>query len=198
MLAKKPEGFIMAFWHECLPMMPSAWARFWVTLGPEIARKEGLVLVSRSRDGALITSALKDYGLTPVAGSSSRGGREAARKMLHGLRAGAVAVMVPDGPRGPRRVFSEGAIRLATMAHVPIVPCGAYAMPSRRLRSWDRMIFPLPFARCTAVVGMPVVPDGRKPGILAHELAASLNTAMDEAVARCTAGKAPRRQAAEQ
>ncbi|WP_084698632.1 lysophospholipid acyltransferase family protein [Muricoccus aerilatus] len=197
-LATQPEGFIMAFWHECLPLMPSAWTRFWVTLGPEIDRKEGLVLVSRSRDGALISSALKDYGLTHVAGSSSRGGHEAARKMLHGLRAGSVAVMVPDGPRGPRRVCSEGAIRLASMARVPIVPCGAYAMPSRRLGSWDRMIFPLPIARCTAVVGKPITPNGQDPSILAHELAASLNTAMDEAIARCTAGRAPWRPAAKQ
>ncbi|MFC7737215.1 lysophospholipid acyltransferase family protein [Roseomonas sp. GCM10028921] len=197
-LAGQPGGFILAFWHECLPMMPIAWTRFWAGLEPGMDRKEGLVLVSRSRDGAMISSALKDYGLTPVAGSSSRGGREAGRRMLHGLRAGSVAVIVPDGPRGPRRVLSEGAMRLARIARVPIVPCGAYALPSRRLGSWDRMILPLPFARCVAVVGEPITAYDQQPSTLADELAASLNGAMDKATALCAAGRVVRHPTARQ
>jgi lysophospholipid acyltransferase (LPLAT)-like uncharacterized protein len=118
-------------------------------------------------------------------------------KALQGLRTGSVAVIVPDGPRGPRRVFSEGAVRLAAMARVPIVPCGAYAMPSRRFGSWDRMILPLPFARYVAVVGNPITPAGQAPGILTHELATLLNCAMDEAAALCSAARAPRRSVAE-
>ncbi len=196
-LAERPGGFMLVFWHECLPMMPVAWVRFWATLQPETDRKEGLALVSRSRDGTMISSVLAGYGLTPVAGSSSRGGHEAGRKVLRGLRAGSVAVIVPDRPRGPRRVFSEGTVRLAATARVPIVPCGAYALPSRRLGSWDQMILPLPFARCVAVVGNPITPDGQAPGVLAHELAASLNCAMDEAAAHCSAARAPGRSAAE-
>ena len=74
-LASGREGFVMAFWHECLPVMPLAWARFWEGLDAGVARKAGLVLVSRSRDGALISNALRGYGLTAVEGSSSRGGR---------------------------------------------------------------------------------------------------------------------------
>lgn len=183
-LAAGREGFIMAFWHECLPVMPLAWARFWEGTGPEVARKAGLVLVSRSRDGALISNALGGYGLTAVEGSSSRGGRSAGLGLLRGVRAGGVAVVVPDGPRGPRRQVSDGAVRLAVMAGVPIVPCGAYAAPSRRLASWDRMIFPLPFARCVAVVGAPISALGEAEAGVSAALGDALNAAMEEAEAR--------------
>jgi lysophospholipid acyltransferase (LPLAT)-like uncharacterized protein len=190
-LARRPEGFVMAFWHECLPIMPLAWARFWEGLDASVPRKPGLVLVSRSRDGTMISSALGKYGLTVVAGSSSRGGREAGLNLLRGVRAGGIAVVVPDGPRGPRREVSEGPVRLAAMAGVPIVPCGAYAVPSRRMGSWDRMILPLPFARCVAVVGAPILPEAREPGVLAAALAESLNGCMARAEALCGVGGAP-------
>jgi lysophospholipid acyltransferase (LPLAT)-like uncharacterized protein len=180
-LARQPGGFVLVFWHECLPMMPMAWERLWDTVTPRTTPKEGLVLVSRSRDGAMISSMLGDYGLTTVAGSSSRGGRDAGRKLLRGVKAGSIAVIIPDGPRGPRRVVSDGAVRIAMMAGVPIVPCGAYAAPCRKLRSWDRMMFPLPFSRCVAVVAEPILPAGQDPDALAGELSASLNATMERA-----------------
>ncbi|TPG48158.1 DUF374 domain-containing protein [Roseomonas nepalensis] len=183
-LAAGREGFVLAFWHECLPVMPLAWARFWEGMGPGVARKPGLVLVSRSRDGALIANALGGYGLTAVEGSSSRGGRSAGMNLLRGVRAGGVAVVVPDGPRGPRRRVSAGAVRLAVMAGVPVVPCGAFAAPSRRLASWDRMIFPLPFARCVAVVGAPIPARGEAEGAVSAALGGALNAAMEEAETR--------------
>lgn len=182
-LARQPEGFVLAFWHECLPLMPIAWLRLWDSLEPGTPRKEGLVLISRSRDGTMISSMMRRFGLTAVAGSSSAGGRDAGLALLRGLRAGSVAVIIPDGPRGPRRVISIGAARIALAAGVPIIPCGAYATPSRRLGSWDRMILPLPFARCVAVVAPPIEPGGRDAEALAEALAASLNATMAEAMA---------------
>ena len=193
-LAEAPGGFVMVFWHECLPLMPLAWARLWEAVDPAAPRKPGLVLVSRSRDGALIAHSLAGYGLTAVSGSSSQGGREAARDLLRGVRAGGVAVVVPDGPRGPRRVVSDGAVRLAAMAGVPVVPCGAFARPSRRLASWDRMIFPLPFARCVAVVGAPILPDGEgAEGRGAAALSAALAAALDRAMKGAMEGAERRR-----
>ncbi|MFH5924736.1 lysophospholipid acyltransferase family protein [Roseomonas xinghualingensis] len=184
-LAKRPEGFVLAFWHECLPLMPTGWVQFWKRLGPSVPRKPGLVLVSRSRDGTMISSTLDRFGLTAVSGSSSRGGREAGLNLLRGVRSGAVAVMVPDGPRGPRREISEGPVRLAAMAGVPVVPCGAFAVPSRRLGSWDRMILPMPFARFVAVVGEPILPEKREAGELAALLAKRLNGCVEQAEALC-------------
>ncbi|MFC0384719.1 lysophospholipid acyltransferase family protein [Muricoccus vinaceus] len=187
-LAEGREGFVMAFWHECLPLMPLAWAHLWESLDPGVPRKAGLVLVSRSRDGALIANALGGYGLTAVEGSSTRGGRGAGIGLLRGVRSGSVAVVVPDGPRGPRRQVSGGAVRLAMMAGVPVVPCGAYAVPSRRLASWDRMVFPLPFSRCVAVVGAPILPSGESEAAVSAVLSLALDTTMNQAEARARGG----------
>ncbi|MCR0984704.1 lysophospholipid acyltransferase family protein [Roseomonas populi] len=185
-MAAEPRGFVMAFWHECLPLMPAAWARLWATMPADVPRKPGLVLVSRSRDGTMIAASLARFGLTVVAGSSSRGGGNAGRVLLRGVRAGNVAVVVPDGPRGPRRQVSDGAGRLAAMAGVPIVPCGAFASPARRLGSWDRMILPMPFARCVAVVGRPIDP----AGMSAEDLAAALSLSLNEAMASAEGARA--------
>lgn len=195
-LSRAPEGYVLAFWHECLPLMPLAWSALWDSLGPDVPRKPGLVLVSRSRDGRMIGALLERFGLATVDGSSSAGGTGAARDLLGGLRAGGVAVVVPDGPRGPRRGVTAGGMRLAAMAGVPMVPCGAHAFSSFRLGSWDRMVIPLPFSRCVAVVGRPIpVPPGG-----AGEAAEALRLALDAALERAGAsaggtGTAPNRPA---
>ncbi|MFT8244550.1 lysophospholipid acyltransferase family protein [Roseomonas sp. BN140053] len=184
-LARGEAGFVLAFWHECLPVMPLAWDTFWRSVDPAVPRKPGLVLVSRSRDGGMIGAMLDRFGLQPVSGSSSRGGRVAARELLSGLRGGAVAVVVPDGPRGPRRVATPGGLRLAEVVGVPVVPCAASAHPARRLGTWDRMVIPLPFSRCVAVVGPPILPGhgGAEPA--ARLLEAALNAATLRAEAAC-------------
>lgn len=190
-LAARPEGFILAFWHENLPLMPLAWSAFW-DAEPDLVRKPGLVLVSRSRDGGLIASMLERFGLTAVLGSSSKGGQAAGQGLLRGLRQGAVAVMVPDGPRGPRRRLSEGCLRLAILADVPIIPCGALARPVRRTGSWDRMLIPLPFARCIAVAGPPILPgeQGMERGMAL--LGDALDRTMQQAAEILDGPRAPR------
>ncbi|MFC0408694.1 lysophospholipid acyltransferase family protein [Roseomonas elaeocarpi] len=180
-LAAAPGGFILGFWHECLPLMPLAWSEFWRSVEDATPRKRGMVLVSRSRDGGMIGALLSRFGLEPVAGSSSAGGTAATRDMLQAMREGAVVVIVPDGPRGPRRRISQGSARIAMMAGVPVVPCGAYAKPCRRLGSWDRMVIPFPFARCVAVVGAPVHVSGggteQASALLSESLCAAMAAA---------------------
>jgi hypothetical protein len=71
------------------------------------------------------------------------------------LRAGGAAAFTPDGPRGPRRVFKPGALVAAQKARAQVVPIHAGASRRWRLRSWDRMLVPKPFARVRIVFGVP-------------------------------------------
>ena len=64
--------------------------------------------------------------------------------------------VVPDGPRGPRYVVKAGVIHLARATGAPIFPVTYAATRQRQLRSWDRLIIPLPFARVTYVAGEPL------------------------------------------
>jgi lysophospholipid acyltransferase (LPLAT)-like uncharacterized protein len=103
--------YIIAFWHEHLAMMlHSAY------------RRPIRVLVSQSRDGELIASALSFYGADVVRGSSTRGATAALRDLIRGARKGANVAFTPDGPKGPRRIAKEGVIYLAQATGLPIVP----------------------------------------------------------------------------
>lgn len=105
------------------------------------------VLVSRSRDGQLATSALARLGVGAIRGSSSTGGAAALREGIRHLQAGGRVAVLVDGPRGPRHQPAQGAATLAAMTGVPIVCMRAFTRRALRLRSWDRFEVPLPFAR---------------------------------------------------
>src|SRR5206468_11142708 len=69
--AVPPERAVIAFWHgEMLP----AWKCF--------AHQDATALVSRSRDGGLLTRLLEGWGFTVARGSSSKGGDEAMAEIV--------------------------------------------------------------------------------------------------------------------
>lgn len=140
---------LAALFHES--MLPCAW----------LYRAHGYsVAVSRSRDGDLIGATLRALGYTdPARGSSSRGGSAALRGLLRHLEKGTTTAVLVDGPRGPARVAKTGVIVLARLADVPIQPVAFSARPAIRLKSWDRSLIPLPFARVVCAYGEPIAPE---------------------------------------
>jgi lysophospholipid acyltransferase (LPLAT)-like uncharacterized protein len=108
--------YIIAFWHEHLLVMLHA--RY---------RRPIRVLVSQSRDGELIASTFKHYGVDVSRGSTNRGATAALRDMMRGARAGSNIVFTPDGPKGPRRVAKEGVVYAAQATGLPIVPIAVAA-----------------------------------------------------------------------
>jgi len=104
------------------------------------------VMISRSRDGELISRLIERLNFRPVRGSSSSHGREALAAMVKDLKEHPFAVHALDGPTGPRGVVKAGLIRMAQLSGAAIVP--VYISCSRfwQLRSWDRFIIPKPFS----------------------------------------------------
>ena len=150
---------VVVFWHEYLPLVTALWL---------LARRENPnlslnVMISRHSDGRLIADVIRRWDIGAVAGSTARagksekGGAAALRSLLGLLRAGEIVTITPDGPRGPRRVMQAGSARLAALAGVPVVPIAVFSRPHRRLRSWDRMMLPLPFGRGTIRCGRPTI-----------------------------------------
>jgi len=149
------EPAIYAVWHGRVLLLPHLY-------GGRRAR----VLASRSRDGELLARFVARFGLESVRGSSSRGGAEALRLLTRALREGRDAVVVPDGPRGPRETVKPGIVTLARLSGAPIVPMAMGASAEWRLRSWDEFRIPKPFARCVVRFGDPirVLPDADRAG----------------------------------
>lgn len=109
---------------------------------------QGVVgLVSRSRDGERLSSALSSLGYRVVRGSSSRGAVAGARAGDRALGEGSSLALAVDGPRGPRGVPKPGVARMALERGLPVACTRARTRHALRLSSWDRFEIPLPFAR---------------------------------------------------
>ena len=100
------------------------------------------------------------FGYRVVRGSSTRGGTDALRHLSHRLAIhGGWAVLVVDGPRGPRRISKPGATILSKLTGLPVVTVTAHATPSFRLNSWDQCVVPLPFAKVSLKLSAPFYPE---------------------------------------
>lgn len=174
---------VLAFWHEHLPLMAAltlVGARI-----PGYRRAPVHALVSQSRDGRFIGDVIRRFGITPVLGSSSKGGATSLRNMLKLLAKGESVGITPDGPRGPRRDADGGVAQLAALAGVPVVPCAARTTRCIVLKTWDRMVVPLPFGRAVMVCGpaIPVSRDAWREAV--PDIAAALNRAAERADQLC-------------
>ncbi|MCI0376090.1 MAG: lysophospholipid acyltransferase family protein [Gemmataceae bacterium] len=136
------ERFLYIFWHEAL-------------LLPTTQRAKVKILISQHADGELIARACKHLGFGVVRGSTTRGGMAALLELAHAVRSSHLMI-TPDGPRGPRRRLQAGAIMLASVTGVPIVPFGAGCTRAWRVPSWDRMLLPCPWTTVCAVAGRPI------------------------------------------
>lgn len=166
---------IVAFWHNRLAMMPYCWP----------SARPFHMLISAHPDGRLIAKAVAHFGIDAVAGSSRRGGAEAVRALLRLAKSGESIGITPDGPRGPRMRIREGALTLAKLSGVPIVPAAVSVRRRVVLNTWDRLIVALPFSRGAMVWGNPItVPRDADAGatlLLQDELERELNRVTAEA-----------------
>lgn len=143
--AKEP--VIYTVWHGQILLLPYLYGR----------RLRIHALTSRSRDGEILARFIQGFGITVVRGSSSRGGARALLALVRAAREESADILiVPDGPRGPRHVAQGGAVTLAKVTGIPLVPVAFDASPKTVLRSWDRFIIPRPFARAAVLFGEPI------------------------------------------
>jgi hypothetical protein len=137
---------LYCFWHG--KILPAVW------------HYRGLpirALASRNHDGEIIARALMRLGFPdPARGSSSRGGATALRGLAEGLQREGHGLLTPDGPRGPRHQAQPGALMLASLTGLPLVPVGVASRRCLRLKSWDRFEVPLPFATNLFHFGAPL------------------------------------------
>jgi len=138
--------FIMAFWHGRLLMISP--------LIPKHVKSH--VLISHHNDGELIARAVKYWGLNSVRGSSSKGAVPAIKEMLRILKRNELAMITPDGPRGPRMRAQDGVVGLAAMSGVPVIAVSFSTTRVRFLNSWDRFALARPFGRGVVVWGDPI------------------------------------------
>ena len=185
---------IVAVWHERLPLIPALWAP---------ARRHNpdrgvAALASRHRDGRLIAGVLARFGVRAVHGSTTRrkpgstrtrdaGGAAGLRGLVAALEAGDAIVITPDGPRGPRRVAAPGVALLSELTAAPVIAVAGAVRHRVVLRSWDRMVLPLPFGRGVLVCQPEIRGSGEAPGPALARISQAMTAAADRADMLCRA-----------
>ncbi len=145
---QRGERVIIPFWHDQLFLLVFGY--------PE---KNAKLLISSSKDGELLARTMKYFEQDTVRGSSSRGGRAAFKQMLDLCKEPFDIVLTPDGPRGPRHELKNGVVQLARMSGRPVMPLAYVCSRGHRFKSWDRFMFPYPFARGVYSFGEPLYYD---------------------------------------
>jgi hypothetical protein len=131
---------VIVVWHNRSLVIPHVFAK---VLNPRKIH----CLISPSRMAAWEVDFFAGFALRSIRGSSTRRSIQAAMEMLRVLRAGDDVGLSPDGPSGPLYSIQPGAIAIARKARVPMLLIIPNARHAIRLKTWDRHLVPLPFAR---------------------------------------------------
>ena len=166
-LVQQGQGGIIAIWHGAtiLPIYYCRNMRF-------------CSMVSTSRDGELQNRLLKSRGFQTIRGSSGRHGIRALLECVRRVKDGAILAVTPDGPKGPPKQVQSGTIHLAQRCGCPILVAGVACKPSKRLKSWDSHMIPLPFARAAIAFEGPLhISEDDDAQEAARKLEAAINCA---------------------
>ena len=143
------ENYIGALWHNRLLIFPLVLRRFF-------PNRRGAALISASRDGDLLTDAIRRFGYDVIRGSSSRLGARAIFQLTEVLASGRDVVITPDGPLGPVYDLGPGIVFLAQKSGAPVLPMNLEYSHCWRLGSWDRFIIPRPFSKVRVLISPPL------------------------------------------
>jgi lysophospholipid acyltransferase (LPLAT)-like uncharacterized protein len=141
-------AFFAALWHQdlvaCLLSQKKHWGEF-------------AALCSASKDGEMISIAMKRLGVIPVRGSSKKGGTKAKEQLIEIIKKGGVTIAITiDGPTGPIYEIKSGIIEMAQASGAPIVPYLARGKRNWVINSWDKMNIPKPFTKVYTYTGQPI------------------------------------------
>lgn len=154
--AKRGSTIIM-FWHSGL-----------VLIGPSIlkAAKEFIycAFISNSKDGDIISEYTTSYSI----GRSIRVPHDAKDFALKNLISRLkmkkeIAIITPDGPRGPSCVVKPGIAIAAKETNAAIIPFTWSADRYWELKTWDKMRIPKPFSTIQAKFEAPLYLEKETP-----------------------------------
>lgn len=121
---------------------------------PYFAQKNICILISNSKDGQILASAVEHMGYQTIRGSSHRGGVAGLLAGMRKVSEGHKLTIAVDGPRGPIYKVKEGITAVSEKTKRPIVPVRGF--PEHKIvfeKSWNKATLPLPFTRIKLKIG---------------------------------------------
>lgn len=132
----KENSALIGFWHG--EMLPN-WYFF--------RKRKPFAVISLSKDGELLSSLLRSWGLNVRRGSSSQGGKEVLKKITNDAKNGLVLI-TPDGPRGPKNKLKAGIVIASQRSGSPFYFINTKIHSKKVFQnSWDNFQLPLPFSK---------------------------------------------------
>tara|TARA_Y100000741_G_scaffold364672_1_gene356481 strand:+ start:777 stop:1274 length:498 start_codon:yes stop_codon:yes gene_type:complete len=127
------------------------------------SKSEIKVLISKHRDGDIISKVISILGFGSIRGSTNqpkknknKGSLKALRQIIKSLNNDISIGISPDGPKGPRHKVSDGIIQIARLSEKEIIPVGIGFKKKWILNTWDRFIIPKIFNEICFVWGKPI------------------------------------------
>lgn len=117
------------------------------------------VLTTKGVMGDIVSKAIGQFGPRIIKTSfdgNSKQGAYAVLQLIKAAEDGYNLVIVPDGPKGPRRKSKKGIFYLSEKTGKKIIPLGVAA--SRKIVlpfRWDKYFIPLPFSRVVIYADKP-------------------------------------------
>jgi len=148
-------GVLYTIWHETL--LPLTWHHR--------TRRDMTMLVSPGIDGDYLEAFSLPLGYQVLRGATGQDGVAAVLGLVDVLAGGRPAAIAPDGPLGPRRTVTPGAVTIAQRAGALILPLHASADRAWRAGSWDRFLIPKPGSAVTVRYGEPFAVGEGKDGV---------------------------------
>lgn len=129
---------IIVSWHSRLMYSGLHWNKKWGRIKP---------LHDKAPAGRLAGGTLKQLGLEPIAMSAAKSNLTISRTVLREIHSGVSVGMAADGPLGPSRICKPHPIGWARSSGRPIFVYAWSTRNAKRLNTWDKLMFPLPFSK---------------------------------------------------
>ena len=145
-LQEIPSPCVLAIWHGSSPSLL-------VALRAAMLDRPFSILVATDPRGDCLAILCACLGMRVVRGDASHGGEAALETLTRDLSDGRSVIVTADGG-GPRYVAKLGAVALASVTGLPLIPIGADCRPAlAEPRKWDVSRNPVPFGSIVIVVG---------------------------------------------
>ncbi|ADE29597.1 lysophospholipid acyltransferase family protein [Rickettsia prowazekii] len=140
------QGVIFAFWHNMLALSPAMFT----------GHRNVYALISPHLDGKILNALVGKFGCQVIVGSTNKNSIVALRNIIGKLSQGANIIVTPDGPKGPVYKVNSGITEIAYRYNKKLIPIVSSTSRCFRLKSWDKLIIPIPFGTIKIIVGSPL------------------------------------------
>jgi hypothetical protein len=149
--AKEEGPLILMLWHNRLAPLAEI-------LLPLSKRYAFSAFISKSRDGDILSHFVLSYKNGQVIRVPHNAKDAALKALIDTLKQpdGPIALITPDGPRGPAYQLKPGVLFAAKEAKATLIPFTWTSSSYFELKTWDRFRFPLPFTTLHAHFGPPL------------------------------------------